>query len=180
MTESSNGASTARNVTKAYIAHPEWFDVDITAASNLFARTKSRFAPTKALKGGGILLTTSGMMDAGSSLTLLPSLATNASVRVCLVGYQSPGTHGYELRSGAKEITVGGRKVPVRCAVSSYSCFGGHGDATENDAWLANNRNSRIFLIHGDSNALEERRKGLIKRFGTTVEVAEPFKRYEF
>ena len=173
-------SSTARNVTKAYIEHPEWFDVDITAASNLFARTKSRFAPKKAVKGGCILLTTSGMMDAGSSLTLLPSLATNASVRVCLVGYQSPGTHGYELRSGAKEITVGGRKVPVRCAVSSYSCFGGHGDATENDAWLANNRNSRIFLIHGDREALAARKKGLIKRFGTPVEIAEPFRRYTF
>ena len=173
-------SSTARNVTRAYIEHPEWFDVDITAVSNLFVRTKSRFSPTKTLKGGGILLTTSGMMDAGSSLSLLPSLAANESVQVCLVGYQAPGTHGYKLRSGAKEITVSGRKVPVRCAVSSYSCFGGHGDATENDAWLANNRNSRIFLIHGDRKALDERRQGLVKRFGATVEIAEPFRRYTF
>ena len=173
-------SSTARNITRAYIDHPEWFDADISSLSNLFARTKSRFAPTKAVKGGGILLTTSGMMDAGSSLTYLPSLATNPAVRVCLVGYQSPGSHGHSLRSGAKELTVGGRKVPVRCAVSSYSCFGGHGDASENDAWLANNRNSRIFLIHGDREALAARKKGLTDRFGATVEIAEPFKRYVF
>ena len=173
-------SSTARNITRAYIDHPEWFDADISSLSNLFTRTKSRFAPTKAVKGGGILLTTSGMMDAGSSLTYLPSLATNPAVRVCLVGYQSPGSHGHNLRSGAKELTVGGRKVPVRCAVSSYSCFGGHGDASENDAWLANNRNSRIFLIHGDREALAARKKGLADRFGATVEIAEPFKRYVF
>ena len=173
-------SSTARNITRAYIEHPEWFDVDVAAVSNLFNRTKSRFLPTKHVKGGGILLTTSGMMDAGSSLTLLPSLATNPAVRVCLVGYQSPGTHGHSLRTGAKEISVGGQKVPVRCAVSSYSCFGGHGDATENDAWLANNRKSRIFLIHGDAEALSARRKGLQDRFGAAVEIAEPFRRYVF
>ena len=173
-------SSTARNITRAYIEHPEWFDVDIAAVSNLFARTKSRFLPAKHVKGGGILLTTSGMMDAGSSLTLLPSLATNPVVRVCLVGYQSPGTPGHSLRSGAREITVGGQKVPVRCMVASYSCFGGHGDATENDAWLSNNRGARIFLIHGDSEALSARRKGLQDRVGATVEIAEPFRRYVF
>ena len=173
-------SSKARNITRAYIEHPEWFDVDIAAVSNLFARTKSRFSPTKHVKGGGILLTTSGMMDAGSSLTLLPSLATNPAVRVCLVGYQSPDTHGHSLRSGAKEITVGGRQIPVHCAVSSYSCFGGHGDATENDAWLTNNRHSRIFLIHGDQKALADRQNVLVKRFGAVVEIVKPFKRYIF
>ncbi len=173
-------SSTARNVMKAYLEHPEWNDVDIRTAAPLFARTKPRFTPSKHVKGGGILLTTSGMMDAGASAGLLPDLATNPAVRVCLVGYQSPGTHGHSLRSGAKEITVGGQEVPVRCAVSSYSCFGGHGDAAENDAWLANNHNARIFLIHGDGKALAERKKGLATRFGATVEVVEPFKRYVF
>ena len=68
----------------------------------------------------------------------------------------------------------------MRCTVSSYSCFGGHGDAAENDAWLANNRNARIFLIHGDKDALAARKKGIADRLGATVEVVEPFKRYVF
>ena len=173
-------SSTARNIAQAYFAHPDWNDVDVGSASNLFARTKSRFAPTKAAKEGGILLTTSGMMDAGASVSLLPQLVPNAAVRVCLVGYQSPGTPGHSLRSGAKELDVNGRKIPVRCAVASYSCFSGHGDAAENDAWLSSNRASRVFLIHGDEKALAERQKGLSKRFGTPAEVVEPFKRYVF
>ena len=173
-------SSTARNVMKAYLEHPEWNDVDIRAAAPLFARTKPRFTPSRHVKGGGILFTTSGMMDAGASAGLLPDLATNPAVRVCLVGYQSPGTHGHSLRSGAKEITVGGQKVSVRCAVSSYSCFGGHGDAAENDAWLANNHKARIFLIHGDGKALAARQKGLCDRLGAAVEVVEPFRRYVF
>jgi Cft2 family RNA processing exonuclease len=173
-------SSTARSVMQAYFDHTEWNDVDVRTASPLFKRTKPRFTPSRHVKGGGILLTTSGMMDAGSSAGLLPDLVTNPAVRVCLVGYQSSGTPGHSLRSGAKEITVGGKKVPVRCAVSSYSCFGGHGDAAENDAWLANNHKARIFLIHGDADALAARRKGLVNRFGSAVEVVEPFKRYFF
>ena len=173
-------SSTARNVMQAYFDHPEWNDVDIRAALPLFKRTKPRFTPSKHVKGGAILLTTSGMMDAGASVGLLPDLATNPAVRVCLVGYQSPGTPGHSLRSGAKEISVGGQLIPVRCDVKSYSCFSGHGDAAENDAWLANNRASRIFLIHGDADALAARRKGLVDRFGSNVEVVEPFKRYVF
>jgi metallo-beta-lactamase family protein len=173
-------SSTARNVMQAYFDHPEWNDVDISTALPLVQRTKPRFKPSKHVKGGGILLTTSGMMDAGASVGLLPDLAPNPAVRVCLVGYQSPGTPGHSLRSGAKEITVGGKKVPVRCAVSSYSCFGGHGDAVENDAWLSNNRAARIFLIHGDSEALVARKKGIADRLGAIVEVVEPFKRYVF
>ena len=173
-------SSTARNVMQAYFDHPEWNDVDISMASPLFKRTKPRFLPSKHVKGGGILLTTSGMMDAGASVGLLPDLVPNPAVRVCLVGYQSPGTPGHSLRSGAKGIMVGDRKVPVRCDVKSYSCFSGHGDAAENDAWLANNRKSRIYLIHGDADALATRRKGLVDRFGSAVEVVEPFRRYTF
>ena len=173
-------SSTARNVMQAYFDHPEWNDVDISTALPLFQRTKPRFKPSKHVKGGGVLLTTSGMMDAGASAGLLPDLATNPAVRVCLVGYQSPGTPGHSLRSGAKEITVDGKKIPVRCAVSSYSCFGGHGDAAENDAWLSNNRAARIFLIHGDADALAARKKGIAERLGAIAEVVEPFKRYVF
>ena len=173
-------SSTARNVMQAYFDHPEWNDVDISAALPLFKRTKPRFTPSRHVKGGGILLTTSGMMDAGASLGLLPELVTNSAVRVCLVGYQSPGSNGHTLRSGAKELTLNAQTLPVRCDVKSYSCFSGHGDAAENDAWLANNRKSHIFLIHGDAEALAARRRGLVDRFGSTVDVVEPFRRYVF
>ena len=171
-------SSTARNIAQAYFSHPAWNDVDVGLASNLFARTKKSFKPSRLAKGGGILLTTSGMMDAGASVGLLPQLATNPAVRVCLVGYQAPGTPGHSLRAGAKELALNGQKVPVRCTVASYSCFSGHGDAAENDAWLSRNRTSRIFLIHGDADALAARKKGLSDRFGAVVEVVEPFRRY--
>lgn len=173
-------SSSARDLTRAYLANPDWFDVDIASTSNLFSRCKTSFKPSIRKPHGAVLLTTSGMVNAGSSLHLLPELVTNEAVRVCLVGYQSPGSYGYLLRKGTKELRIGKRARPVRCTVSNYHCFSGHGDAKDNDAWLANNRDSRIYLIHGDPDNLNARRKGLSERFGCTAEVVEPFKRYVF
>ena len=173
-------SASARDLTRAYIANPDWFDVDITSTSNLFSRCKTSFRPPVRKQHGAVVLTTSGMLNAGSSLQLLPELVTNESVRVCLVGYQSPGSYGHKLRNGAKELRIGKGTRPVRCSVGNYHCFSGHGDAADNDAWLANNRDSRIYLIHGDQPNLAARRKGLSERLGYTAEVVEPFKRYVF
>lgn len=173
-------SGSARDLTRAYLANPDWFDVDIASTSNLFSRCKTSFRPSAHRPHGAVVLTTSGMVDAGSSLQLLPELVTNESVRVCLVGYQSPGSYGYKLKNGAKELQIWGKVRPVRCSVGNYFCFSGHGDAAENDAWLVNNRDSRIYLIHGDSANLAARRKGLSERLGCKVEVVKPFKRYKF
>ena len=71
------------------------------------------------------------------------------------------------------------REIPVAASVHVFGCFSGHGDARENDAWLANNRSSRIFLVHGDQKSLAARAEGLRARFGCPVEVVEPNREYE-
>lgn len=181
----------SRDFTALYIDHPEWFDVaDMAELSPLFKRTKKSFALGAKRRTGAILLTTSGMMDAGFSLRLAPDLLPLETTSVCLVGYQSPGTCGHQL----KQITEGKsqkssvvlkdgtakHEVPVRASVHVFGCFSGHGDAPENDEWLVNNRDSRIFLVHGDAAALKSRAEGLRKRFGSQVEVVEPGRSYEF
>ena len=59
-----------------------------------------------------------------------------------------------------------------------FNCFSGHGDAAEIDAWLVNNRDSRIFLIHGDSQGLKERRDDLAEHHAGSVEIVERGKTY--
>lgn len=181
----------SRDFTSLYIEHPEWFDVPDTAdLAPLFKRTRKSFNPAARRKSGAILLTTSGMMDTGFSLRFVPDLIPQDKTIVCLVGYQSPGTCGYQLKQMAagktKRTSIvlreGGatREVSVKAAVHVFGCFSGHGDAPENDAWLANNRDSRIFLVHGDAASLKARAEGLRKRFGGSVEIVEPGHPYEF
>ena len=180
----------SREFAALYIDHPEWFDVpDMAAVGPLFRRTRKSFSPKAKLKAGAILLTTSGTMDMGFSLKFVPDLLPRATTAVCLVGYQSPGTCGFQLKAiaegRAKKQVVAvrdgetRREIPVAASVHFFGCFSGHGDARENDAWLANNRTSRIFLVHGDQKSLAARAEGLRARFGCPVEVVEPNREYE-
>ncbi len=180
----------ARDFAALYIAHPEWFDVPDTAAlAPLFRKTRKTFSPHAKLKAGAILLTTSGMMDAGFSLKFVPDLLPRPTTSVCLVGYQSPGSCGFQLKSIAegrakKQAVVvrdgaARREIPVAASVHVFGCFAGHGDARENDAWLANNHAARIFLVHGDKTRLAERIEGLRTRLGVAAEAAEPNREYE-
>ena len=80
---------------------------------------------------------------------------------------------------GKKSISLdGGREIAVGAGVETFECFSGHGDARENDTWLGENLKSRIFLIHGDAEALRERKAGLEKRHGANVTIVERRKRY--
>ncbi len=126
-----------------------------------------------------ILMTTAGMMDSGASYEFLDRLLPSSEVVLCLVGYQAPGTPGAQLKAGEKTIRLhDGRQVRVRASVESFDCFSGHGDARENDGWLGENVRSKIYLIHGDPDALEERKKGLERRFGANVEIIKPKRKY--
>ncbi len=175
----------ARENTALYAAHPEWFDVADTAAlAPMLKRARPSLGKTDpATLKRAILLTTSGMMDTASSFALLPSLAPRKDVTISLVGYQAPGTPGYKLSNGAKELTLKIKdektSVKVGCTVEKFGSFGGHADAREIDAWLANNLKSKIFLVHGDDKALAARCADLKTRLGCDAHVAKPGEKVE-
>lgn len=170
-------------MTELYLQNPEWFPDDATkdwaAFKGAVKAMKRRFNPQKDSRKSAALLSTSGMLDAGISYSLLGDLLPDTNVIVCLVGYQSKGTPGWQLREGKKTITVeGGREIAVGARVKTFECFSGHGDAIENEKWLGENLKSRIFLIHGDADALKERKAGLEKRHGAKVTIAKRGKKY--
>ncbi|MBR1587845.1 MAG: MBL fold metallo-hydrolase [Kiritimatiellae bacterium] len=170
-------------MTELYLRNPEWFPDGATkdwASFRSAAKAmKRRFNPRKDTRKAAALLSTSGMMDAGISYSLLDDLLPDTNVVVCLVGYQSPGTPGRQLMEGKKSISLdGGREIAVGAGVETFECFSGHGDARENDTWLGENLKSRIFLIHGDAEALRERKAGLEKRHGANVTIVEKRKKY--
>ena len=176
-------SSSGNAMTSYYIAHPELFPDEATrlwpALAAMHRKAEVMFAPGVSPRRSSVLLTTAGMMDSGASCKFLPKLLPDPDVVVCLVGYQSPGTPGAQLKSGKKTVTMhNGGKIPVRATVESFDCFSGHGDARENDKWLGDNVRSKIYLIQGEKDALEERKRGLETRFGADVEIVERKRTY--
>lgn len=186
-------SSSAREYASLYAAHPKWFDDpgDMKRLGELLKGVRKSLSKTAKLKKGAILVTSSGNMSAGSSQKYLPTLLPRETTAVCLVGYQTPGTPGWQLqqiaRGKSKKTKLGVRdgaktaEVQVRAKVYDFNCFSGHGDARENDAWLANNRDSRIMLVHGEMDGMKARERGLRTRVGCgSVEVVEPGREYSF
>ena len=170
-------------ITDYYLSNPQLFAKDAAGTWDSFAsmhrNAKWKFEPRTDPVRRVILLTEDGMMDSGESYELLEQLLSDINVLVCLTGYQAPGTPGALLKKGRWGIKLrNGKRVNVRAAVESFECFSGHGDAAENDKWLGENVKSKIYLTHGDADALNERKLGLEKRFGADVEIVQRRRTY--
>ncbi len=177
---------TARAMTHLYATNTQWFaNSNVTNRFNaVLKRMKERLevGQSSSIKRA-IVLTTSGMLDAAQSYQLLPKLVPREDVSVCIVGYQSPGTPGARLLKKEKTLRVrpSGKwfTVKVACKAERFMCFSGHGDASEVDEWLSGNRASKIYLIHGNKDSLEERCRNLKEKLGCDADIAKPGIAYE-
>lgn len=123
-----------------------------------------------------VLLTTSGMLDAALSQSLLPSLLSERTTHVFLVGWQDPLSPGGQLASGTPTVEADGRQLPVRAAVHKYDCFSAHADASDIQVWLSRNQKAQVVLVHGDRRALSEQEELLRSSGWSNVTIAEPGK----
>jgi metallo-beta-lactamase family protein len=149
-----------------------WFNADVRNNQSFFPEFK-KYLPGK-LKYPSVIITTSGMMDNAFSQSLLPKLLDDGRVTIFLVGYQDPGSPGGQLKTGKNEVIWKGETYPVRADVQSFSFFSAHADASDVLMLLQNqSRNStHIFLVHGDKESIEKRKKYLEKAGFKQVEAA--------
>lgn len=170
---------TAKEATALYKEHRRsgWFSPTIEADADAFSPRDVRGT----VPSGGrlprpcIIISTSDIMIAAWMRLLLTDLLPEPSTGVFLVGYQDPDTAGELLLHGAGKLDIDGQPVPVRAKVHSFSCFSGHADAAEIDAWLANvPKTSTIVLVHGDPEELKGRAEQLRGQGRQRVVIAKP------
>src|SRR3989344_1715313 len=99
-----------------------------------------------------VIIAGSGMSVGGRIVHHELRYLSDPKSTLLLVGYQSPGTLGRELRDGAKEVTILGERVQVRARVAEISGYSGHKDS---DALLEfisydKDRAKKIFVVMGE------------------------------
>ncbi|RME00870.1 MAG: MBL fold metallo-hydrolase, partial [Bacteroidetes bacterium] len=99
-----------------------------------------------------IIISSSGMANAGRVKHHLYNNISNPKNTVLIVGYCTPQTPGGKLRAGARELYLFGEKKEVRCDVEIMDSFSAHGDRNEMADFIANQRKSarELFLVHGE------------------------------
>ena len=152
----------AVNATTVFGAHPECFDADLheymLTDDNPFGFNDLNYIKdvndSKALnhlKGPAIIISASGMMNAGRSKHHLRNTVGDPKNTIFIVGYCAPNTPGGKLREGATELRLFGQEHEVKAKVVVMDSFSAHGDQLEMTDFLSNQKEDcrRIFLVHG-------------------------------
>ncbi len=123
-----------------------------------FLRSPESSKALNARKEPCIIISASGMMEAGRVRHHLRHALPDARNAVLVVGFCAPGTLGDRLLRGAEEVGLFGERVPVKARILRMDFYSAHADRTELVRFMSCQspaRVQRVFLVHGVDSALE-------------------------
>jgi metallo-beta-lactamase family protein len=163
----------ARRVTQVFVRHAaELEDIAVDEAT-LFRHPSFRITETveesmaiNRIAGGAVIISASGMAEAGRVKHHLRNNLWRPESTVLFVGYQAPGTLGALILGGADRVRIHGREIEVRAAIRSIDTYSAHADQSELVRWAMARQPVRggIFLNHGEDAARDRLRALLVER----------------
>lgn len=174
------------NVTEVFRKHPECFDAETLAILNAddhndpFGFDRLTYIHTleesKALNdrpGPFIVISASGMCEAGRILHHLANTVDDPRNMVLIVGYQAENTLGKRLVMREPVVNIFGEPHNVKAEVVVLNSFSAHADHNELLEYLRRFPRRplrRIFVVHGDPDQCEKFGATLTEeRFGDVV-----------
>ncbi len=119
-----------------------------------------------------LIISASGMCQNGRVVKHLTSFLPRSTTQVVIVGYQAPGTTGRRLVDGAKVVRIRGREVPVNAKITTIGGFSAHAGQHEMLDWIAaGGKPRKIFLCHGEPDALETFAKAIKDDLGIPTQI---------
>lgn len=135
------------------------------------SRTADESKLINAEKGCNIIISSSGMCDAGRIRHHLKHNLFRADSTILFVGYQAVGTLGRMLLDGKKKVKLFGEEIAVNATIEQIGGFSGHAGRDELIEWMrAVGKPKRIFLVHGEEEALNAL-AGAVRSLGYDVEI---------
>ena len=100
-----------------------------------------------------VIISASGMCDAGRIRHHLKYNLWRADSAVVFVGFQSPGTLGRNLLDGADSVKLFGEDVAVRAKIVNFPGLSSHADHDHLVDWIKHfdpAKTTHVFVVHGD------------------------------
>jgi len=183
----------AVSATEIYRLHPAAFNEEVY--KSLFERQNPfgfenltlvrSVQGSKALndvEGTAIIISASGMCEAGRILHHLKNNVGDPKTTVLFVGYCADHTLGRRLRDGEKEVSILGTRQTVRARIEVVDSFSGHADHSELLDYFTRTtgQKKRVWLVHGEKDSSEMLKLALDQRHSSKVEIAELGSEVEF
>jgi metallo-beta-lactamase family protein len=153
----------AVEVTEIFRRHTELFDQETTRflqnGGDPFGFTRLRYtrdvSESKALndlRGPFVVISASGMCEAGRILHHLRNNIEDSRNTILITGFQAENTLGRKLVDKLPEVRIFGEPMRLRAEVETLNEISGHADQHELLAWMqpmaANLK--KLFLVHGE------------------------------
>ncbi len=128
-----------------------------------------------------IIISASGMCEVGRIKHHLKHNIWNPKNTILFVGYQAPGTLGYNIINGAKTVKIFGEEVAVNARIEYIEGYSGHAD----QEWLMNfiysfiKKPKHIFLVHGEEESENVLKEKIETETGLNVTMPEFGETYE-
>jgi metallo-beta-lactamase family protein len=155
-------ANKATQIFRKHAGEMENGDALARAFSSPLVKSTESVDDSKALNrfsGFHVVISASGMAEAGRIRHHLKNRLWQKSTTVLLVGFQAAGSLGSLLEQGAKRVKIMGEEITVAATIRKIDDYSGHADGPELVEWLKERLPVRksVFLTHGE----EEPQMGL-------------------
>ena len=109
------------------------------------------------IKHGAIIISASGMCDAGRIKHHLRHNLPRKECTVLITGFQAAGTLGRRIVDGEKTVRIFGVELPVRADIYTIGGLSAHADQAGLLGWLAHFKRppAHIFVVHGEPETAE-------------------------
>ncbi|MFN8377730.1 MAG: MBL fold metallo-hydrolase [Anaerolineae bacterium] len=178
----------AIDVTSIFRLHSECYDEEILRFLNesgardpfgferlIYTRTTEESKRLNFLTTPAVIISASGMAEAGRVLHHLKNNIENPKNTVLIVGFQAENTLGRRIADGEKTVRIFGESYENRAQVEVLQGFSGHADRADLLEWVGamSQKPKRTFLVHGEDQALFGLQSTLQQHFQIDVTVPE-------
>ena len=178
----------AIDVTNIFRLHPESYDEEtrrflIEANARdpfgferlIYTRTTQESKQLNFLTTPAIIISASGMAEAGRVLHHLKNNIEDPKNTILIVGFQAENTLGRRIADGEKQVRIFGEVFENRARVEVLEGFSGHADRSDLLDWVGamEQKPEHTFLVHGEEPALNALAGGLRDQFGLHVTVPD-------
>jgi metallo-beta-lactamase family protein len=184
----------AIDATAIYRLHPEAYDEEVAEFLTTdrhgdpfgfdmmsYTRSTRQSKELNFLREPAVIISASGMAEAGRILHHLKNNIEDARNTILIVGWQAPYTLGRRIVEKQPEVKILGEEYKLRARVEVINGLSAHADRSELLEWAGKLRQppSHTFIVHGEKDASFALADGLRRQHGFGIvavpEMHQPF-----
>ncbi|MCP5094885.1 MAG: MBL fold metallo-hydrolase [Chloroflexi bacterium] len=158
----------AIDATGIYRLHPETYDEEVAAFllgdrhgdpfgfdMMRYTRSTSESKELNFLREPAVIISASGMAEAGRILHHLKNNIEDPKNTILIVGWQAPHTLGRRIVEGQPTVKIFGEEYALNAEVSKINGLSAHADRSELLAWTGNLKTppKHTYIVHGEEEA---------------------------